>query len=90
MAIGDAVKAVEAAAAPIIGTGITASFSGAAQAFADAQAGLLILLVLAIAVIYIVLGILYESFIHPAHDPHRPALRRVRRAADAASSSGRT
>ncbi len=65
VALGDAVKAVEAAAAPIIGTGITASFSGAAQAFADAQAGLLILLVLAIAVIYIVLGILYESFIHP-------------------------
>ena len=33
--------------------------------------GLLILLVLAIAVIYIVLGILYESFIHPLDDPHR-------------------
>ena len=65
VAIGDAVKAVEAAAAPIVGTGITASFSGAAQAFADAQQGLLILLVLAVAVIYIVLGILYESFIHP-------------------------
>ncbi len=65
VAIGDAVKAVEAAAAPIIGTGITANFSGAAQAFADAQQGLLILLVLAVAVIYIVLGILYESFIHP-------------------------
>jgi HAE1 family hydrophobic/amphiphilic exporter-1 len=65
VAIGDAVKAVEAAAAPIVGTGITANFSGAAQAFAAAQAGLLVLLVLAIAVIYIVLGILYESFIHP-------------------------
>ena len=65
MAIGDAVKVVESTAAPIVGTGITASFSGAAQAFADAQAGLLVLLILAIAVIYIVLGILYESFIHP-------------------------
>ncbi|MBP2646546.1 MAG: multidrug resistance protein [Gemmatimonadetes bacterium] len=65
VAIGDAVKAVETAAAPIVGTGITASFSGAAQAFADAQQGLLILLILAVAVIYIVLGILYESFIHP-------------------------
>ena len=65
VAIGDAVKAVEAAATPIVGTGITASFAGAAQAFADAQKGLLVLLILAVAVIYIVLGILYESFIHP-------------------------
>ncbi len=65
VAIGDAVNAVEAAATPVIGTGIVASFSGAAQAFADAQWGLLILLVLAVVVIYIVLGILYESFIHP-------------------------
>ena len=35
------------------------------QAFQAAQQGLLVLLVLAILVIYLVLGILYESFIHP-------------------------
>ena len=37
VSIGDAVTAVEAAAAPIVGTGITASFAGTAQAFPDAQ-----------------------------------------------------
>mgnify|MGYP006200601153 CR=1 FL=1 len=41
------------------------SFQGTAQAFQEAQAGLLVLLVMAILVIYLVLGILYESFIHP-------------------------
>jgi HAE1 family hydrophobic/amphiphilic exporter-1 len=44
---------------------VTASFSGTAQAFQQSQSGLLFLLVLAIVVIYLVLGILYESFIHP-------------------------
>jgi len=41
------------------------SFSGTAQAFQASQQGLLALLILAIFVIYMVLGILYESFIHP-------------------------
>ncbi|HWC73106.1 MAG TPA: efflux RND transporter permease subunit, partial [Gemmatimonadales bacterium] len=40
-------------------------FSGTAQAFQSSQQGLIFLLILAIVVIYIVLGILYESFIHP-------------------------
>ena len=44
---------------------ISTSFAGTAQAFQQAQAGLLVLLILAILVIYLVLGILYESFIHP-------------------------
>src|SRR5262249_52334193 len=38
---------------------------GAAQAFQASQQGLLLLLAIAILVIYLVLGILYESFIHP-------------------------
>ncbi len=63
--IGQAVKAVEDAAAPILPASATAGFAGTAQAFRDSQQGLLLLLALAIAVIYIVLGILYESFIHP-------------------------
>ena len=41
------------------------SFQGTAQAFQQSFAGLGFLLLAAIAVIYIVLGILYESFIHP-------------------------
>jgi HAE1 family hydrophobic/amphiphilic exporter-1 len=44
---------------------LSASFSGTAQAFEDSLQGMGILLVLAIVVIYLVLGILYESFIHP-------------------------
>jgi HAE1 family hydrophobic/amphiphilic exporter-1 len=44
---------------------VSASFSGAAQAFQDSLQGMGILLTLAIVVIYLVLGILYESFIHP-------------------------
>src|SRR5207253_2294299 len=44
---------------------ITTSFAGTAQAFQSSQAGLLALLILAVLVIYMVLGILYESFIHP-------------------------
>jgi HAE1 family hydrophobic/amphiphilic exporter-1 len=42
-----------------------ASFQGTAQAFESSLSGLGILLIMAIAVIYLVLGILYESFIHP-------------------------
>jgi len=44
---------------------ITGSFQGAAQVFQSSQQGLLVLLVISILVIYIILGILYESFIHP-------------------------
>src|SRR2546430_5407005 len=40
-------------------------FSGTAQAFQASQQGLVFLLLLAVVVIYIVLGILYESFVHP-------------------------
>jgi hydrophobic/amphiphilic exporter-1 (mainly G- bacteria), HAE1 family len=44
---------------------INARFSGTAQAFEESLQGMGILLALAILVIYLVLGILYESFIHP-------------------------
>jgi HAE1 family hydrophobic/amphiphilic exporter-1 len=44
---------------------VTTSFQGTAQAFQSSTAGLGLLLGLAILVVYIVLGILYESFIHP-------------------------
>ena len=66
VALGQATAAVEAAAATTIPSAITTSFSGTAQAFQASQQGLLALLILAIFVIYMVLGILYESFIHPA------------------------
>lgn len=65
VAIGDAVTDVARLARQILPSTITGAFAGTAQAFQDAQRGLTILLILAIAVIYIVLGVLYESFIHP-------------------------
>jgi hydrophobic/amphiphilic exporter-1 (mainly G- bacteria), HAE1 family len=66
VALGQATAAVEAAVATTVPSTITTSFSGTAQAFQASQQGLLALLILAIFVIYMVLGILYESFIHPA------------------------
>ncbi len=44
---------------------IETSFQGTAQAFQDSTRGLGLLLALAVLVVYIVLGILYESFFHP-------------------------
>ncbi|HXS68206.1 MAG TPA: efflux RND transporter permease subunit, partial [Candidatus Polarisedimenticolia bacterium] len=44
---------------------ITASFQGSAQVFQSSMKGLGVLLIMSILVIYIILGILYESFIHP-------------------------
>jgi HAE1 family hydrophobic/amphiphilic exporter-1 len=64
-ALGDAVNAVEAAARQVLPDTVTTSFQGAAQAFQDSVKGLGIILIMAVFVIYVVLGILYESFIHP-------------------------
>jgi HAE1 family hydrophobic/amphiphilic exporter-1 len=63
--LGTAVERVQAAAREVLPSTIITEFAGTAQAFQEAQAGLLVLLVMAILVIYLVLGILYESFIHP-------------------------
>jgi len=64
--LGDAVNAVSAAARSLgLPASITTNFQGEAQAFQASLAGLGLLLVMAILVIYMVLGILYESFIHP-------------------------
>jgi HAE1 family hydrophobic/amphiphilic exporter-1 len=64
-ALGPAVAAVDKAAKASLPPTISTSFQGMAQAFEASTRGLGWLLVLAILVIYIVLGILYESFIHP-------------------------
>ena len=65
MALGDAVWEVNAAAGPLLPASITTSFQGTAQAFQSSMQGMGVLLLMAILVIYLVLGILYESFIHP-------------------------
>ena len=64
-ALGDAVTAVESLAREVVPATITASFQGTAQAFQSSLQGLWLLLILSVVVIYIVLGILYESFVHP-------------------------
>ncbi|MGE5048752.1 MAG: efflux RND transporter permease subunit [Deltaproteobacteria bacterium] len=63
--IGEAVEQVNRLALQTLPATVTTSFQGTAQAFQSSLQGLGMLLVLAIAVIYLVLGILYESFIHP-------------------------
>ena len=63
--LGDAVDAVQRTARQVLPATVTTGFSGTAQAFQDSQQGLGILLIVAVLVIYIVLGVLYESFIHP-------------------------
>ncbi|MCC8194240.1 MAG: efflux RND transporter permease subunit [Deltaproteobacteria bacterium] len=63
--LGQAVDAVNALAANELPASVSTMFQGTAQAFQDSFANLWILMILAILVIYIVLGILYESFIHP-------------------------
>jgi HAE1 family hydrophobic/amphiphilic exporter-1 len=65
VSLGEAIAAVEKEARGILPSSISTSFQGAAQAFQESMRGLGILLLMAILVIYIVLGILYESFIHP-------------------------
>jgi HAE1 family hydrophobic/amphiphilic exporter-1 len=65
VALSEAVAAVQREAAAVLPAGVTTSFQGAAQAFQSSVQGLGLLLLLAILVIYIVLGILYESFVHP-------------------------
>ena len=65
VSLGTAVEAVNKAARDTIPASISTSFQGTAQAFEESMKGLGILLFAAILVIYIVLGILYESFIHP-------------------------
>jgi HAE1 family hydrophobic/amphiphilic exporter-1 len=63
--LGQAVADVEKLAHSMLPASITGSLQGTAQAFESSMQGLLILIIVAILVIYIVLGILYESFIHP-------------------------
>jgi HAE1 family hydrophobic/amphiphilic exporter-1 len=65
VSIGEAVAEVQRFARETLPATVTTGFTGAAQAFQDAQGGLLALLAIAVFVIYVVLGILYESFIHP-------------------------
>jgi len=64
--LGDAVDAIEAAAARVnLPTAITTGFAGTAQAYQDSLGTEPLLILTALCSVYIVLGILYESYIHP-------------------------
>jgi HAE1 family hydrophobic/amphiphilic exporter-1 len=63
--LGQAVPDLQAAAASMLPDGMNTMFQGAAQAFQDSLKGMGLILLMAVVVIYIVLGVLYESFTHP-------------------------
>jgi hydrophobic/amphiphilic exporter-1 (mainly G- bacteria), HAE1 family len=63
--LGSVVSNVEDLANRTLPPGITTDFEGAAKAFESSLGNLWVLLIVAIMVVYIVLGILYESYIHP-------------------------
>ena len=64
--IGAAIEAIHAAESKIIlPASISTNFAGTAQLFQDSLRGQGMLLLAAVLVIYILLGVLYESFIHP-------------------------
>ena len=66
VALGDAVKAIAAASRQIgLPAGVRGSFSGTAQAFQASLANEPFLILAALITVYIVLGILYESYMHP-------------------------
>ncbi|HEY4129361.1 MAG TPA: efflux RND transporter permease subunit, partial [Gemmatimonadaceae bacterium] len=65
VSLGAATEEVQKIARQVLPATISGAFSGTAAAFQDSQQGLGLLLLITIFIIYIILGILYESFIHP-------------------------
>lgn len=65
VSLGSANAAIDALVHDVIPESISTSFKGASQVFQESLPSLLVLLLIAILVIYLILGILYEDFIHP-------------------------
>ncbi len=63
--LGQATDAIAEAARANLPANITGTFQGTAKVFQDSMQNMGILLIVAIAVVYIVLGMLYESYVHP-------------------------
>ena len=63
--LGDAIEQIQGLADRTLPSTITTKFEGNAKMFQDSLRNLSLLLLLAIAVVYIVLGVLYESYVHP-------------------------
>src|SRR4051812_46590612 len=65
ISLGDAVSNVTEVAKSMLPPTVTTTFQGSAKVFQQSMSNLTLLLVIAIGVVYIVLGMLYESYIHP-------------------------
>jgi multidrug efflux pump len=66
VALGDAVKVLEQVRQDLqVPDSVTGRFQGAAQAFQDSLATQPLLILAALLAVYIILGVLYESFVHP-------------------------
>ncbi len=65
VSLGDAVNEITKLARETLPSTVSTNFQGTAQAFQSSLQGLGLLLAMTILVIYIILGILYESFVHP-------------------------
>jgi HAE1 family hydrophobic/amphiphilic exporter-1 len=65
VSLGPAVDEITREARQALPTSVSTSFQGSAQAFQTSMSGLGFLLLMTIVVIYMILGVLYESFIHP-------------------------
>lgn len=65
VAIGDATQFIEKTAAEMVPPTIRAGFQGEAQTFGNTVRNLSILMLMAVFVMYVILAILYESYVHP-------------------------
>jgi HAE1 family hydrophobic/amphiphilic exporter-1 len=65
VALGDAVEQVDEAAQKTLPARMSTEFTGTAKAFKSSLKNMGLLLMIAVAVVYIVLGVLYESYVHP-------------------------
>ncbi|OLD26954.1 MAG: hypothetical protein AUJ04_05000 [Acidobacteria bacterium 13_1_40CM_3_55_6] len=65
VALGDATNFIQKAAAEVVPSGVRAELQGEAQTFSNTVTSLTILMALAVFVMYVILAILYESYVHP-------------------------
>ncbi|HEY6802854.1 MAG TPA: efflux RND transporter permease subunit [Pyrinomonadaceae bacterium] len=65
VALGDATNFIEKSAAEVVPTSVRAELVGEARTFSDTVSSLTFLMALAVFVMYVILAILYESYVHP-------------------------
>src|SRR5205807_1062442 len=65
VALGDATNFINNAATEVVPPGVRAELQGEAQTFSNTVTSLTILMALAVFVMYVILAILYESYVHP-------------------------